>query len=409
MKRVSKLLILISLALPALAQVPVAPIVQPHVTFVNASGDPCAACSLYSYVAGTTTPLPTYTDSSGTSQNTNPIVLDAAGGAQIWLGTSSYKLILKDSNGTTIWTVDNVNGSTSLPCSTVGAIQIANSTASGLTCDPTITINTLNHTINVGTLPANHVSIGATTTPTAWTFDTSSPATALASLGALGDGSGTTTPNQLAISTSSAHVIGYTVTIPDGVKAITRGPTDNSTNPATTAYVANPGGISPTALVVNGGSTVTDNQGTGAKVQHSTGATTNGDAVIFDASGDTVDSGSPPALVTTPKTCVSTGCYRINGDGTIEEWGTVSVGPSGNAYNTATVTFPHAFPTQAVLTGNTVGEASFSGDPTTPPCVQVQSASLAGGTFFMARCIIASAGGGNFDNTLTLNWHAIGY
>lgn len=408
MKRVSKLLILISLSLPVLAQVPVAPIVQPHVTFVNASGEPCSACSLYSYAAGTTTPQPTYTDSSGTSQNTNPIILDPAGGAQIWLGTSSYKLILQDSNGTTIWTVNNVNGSTSLPCATVGAIQIANNTASALTCDPTITINAVNHTINVGTLPANHVTIGAVSTPTAWTFDTTSPATALASLGALGDGAGTTTPNQLALSTSSAHVIGYSSSIPAGITAITASPSDNSTKPATTAYVATPGAINPTSVQVASGTAITDNQGNGAKVQHSTGSTTNGDAAIFDSNGNAIDSGSPPALVTTPRTCPS-GCYRINGDGTIEEWGTVTVGPSGNSYNTATITFPHAFTTQAVLTGNTVGEASFSGDPTTPPCVQVQSASLTGGTFFMARCIIASAGGGNFDNSLTLNWHAIGY
>ena len=35
---------------------------------------------LYSYVAGSTTPAPTYTDSTGVTANTNPIVLNARGG-----------------------------------------------------------------------------------------------------------------------------------------------------------------------------------------------------------------------------------------------------------------------------------------------------------------------------------------
>jgi hypothetical protein len=61
------------------AQVPVAPIIQPHNTFVDQSGLPCAGCSLYSYIAGTTIAQPTYTDASGGVQNTNPIVLSVQG------------------------------------------------------------------------------------------------------------------------------------------------------------------------------------------------------------------------------------------------------------------------------------------------------------------------------------------
>jgi hypothetical protein len=164
------------------AQVPVAPGAIPRVTFVDASGNPCAGCTLQSFAAGTTTPLPTFTDSTGTSQNTNPIILDASGGAFIWFGSNSYKLILKDALGNIIWTVDHVTSSGALPCSSANAVQSANSAVNGLTCDPTITINTTTHTINIGTLPPNHVSIGALGTPTLWNFDTTTPATALASL-----------------------------------------------------------------------------------------------------------------------------------------------------------------------------------------------------------------------------------
>lgn len=91
------------------AQVTVSPVVNPHVTFVDASGAPCAGCTLASFTAGTTTPTPTYTDSTGGPQNTNPIVLSVQGGANIWVNTAvSYKFVLKDTSGTTIWTVDNV-------------------------------------------------------------------------------------------------------------------------------------------------------------------------------------------------------------------------------------------------------------------------------------------------------------
>jgi hypothetical protein len=103
------------LCVPGMAQVAVAPLLQPHQHFVDASGAPCSGCLLYSYVAGTTTPTPTYTDAGGVSQNTNPIVLDVSGAANIWPNTGvSYKYVLKTALGATLWTVDMV-GSASLP------------------------------------------------------------------------------------------------------------------------------------------------------------------------------------------------------------------------------------------------------------------------------------------------------
>jgi len=338
MKRILRLLFPL-LCLSCFAQVPVAPATIPHITFVNGSGQPCASCTLATYIAGTTTPQATYTDSTGTSQNTNPIVLDAAGGANIWLGSNSYKFILKDTTGATIWSVDNVNAGSLFPCSTAGAIQIANSTSTGLTCDPSITINTTTHTINVGTLPTNHVTIGALGAPTSWTFDTTSPATAAASLGLGSIGSGTS--NQIAIYPVNGNNVQGSSTIPDGITAITRAPTDNSTNPATTAYVANPGGISPTALLINGGSTMTGNQGTGALLQHSTGATVTGDCAMFDAAGNTTDSTIP---CTGGAGSIANPGYWTFADGLIFEWATGTTESSGSqAFQT--ISLPHTCPT----------------------------------------------------------------
>jgi len=85
----------------------------PKLQFFDANGAPLAGGLLYTYEAGTTTPLATYTDSTGVSANTNPIVLDSRGEANVWLGTESYKLALYTSASVLIWTVDNIstNGS----------------------------------------------------------------------------------------------------------------------------------------------------------------------------------------------------------------------------------------------------------------------------------------------------------
>lgn len=83
--------------------------------FFDNSGVPLSGGLLYSYQAGTTTPLTTYTSSVGNVAHTNPIVLDAAGrvpGGEIWLDYSyKYKFVVKTSTGTLIATYDNIGGS----------------------------------------------------------------------------------------------------------------------------------------------------------------------------------------------------------------------------------------------------------------------------------------------------------
>lgn len=76
--------------------------------FFDADGAPLVGGLLYTYQAGTTTPLATYTDESGVTPNTNPVVLDANGEAEVWIGIGNYKFILNDSSDVTQWTVDNV-------------------------------------------------------------------------------------------------------------------------------------------------------------------------------------------------------------------------------------------------------------------------------------------------------------
>lgn len=71
---------------------------------------------LFTYAAGTTNKLSTYTDSTGNTANANPIVLDSAGRTPngLWLTDgSSYKFVLAPANDTDpptspIWTEDNI-------------------------------------------------------------------------------------------------------------------------------------------------------------------------------------------------------------------------------------------------------------------------------------------------------------
>ena len=65
---------------------------------------------MYTYTAGTSTPQDTYTDSTGSAANTNPVILDSRGECDLWLEEGvAYKFVLKDSSDVTVWTVDNIN------------------------------------------------------------------------------------------------------------------------------------------------------------------------------------------------------------------------------------------------------------------------------------------------------------
>jgi len=82
----------------------------PKLQFFGSDGLPLVGGKLYTYAAGTTTPLATYTDSTGVTQNTNPVILDATGQAGVWLpDTTTYKYVLKTSADVTLYTVDYVS------------------------------------------------------------------------------------------------------------------------------------------------------------------------------------------------------------------------------------------------------------------------------------------------------------
>ena len=106
----------------------------PKLQFFTAGGIPLVGGHLYTYAAGTSTPLATYTDSSAVTQNPTDIVLDSRGETpnSVWLNGAAYKFVLAnaDASPVTIWTVDNVSADTNLSAyeallaSSAGSAQI---------------------------------------------------------------------------------------------------------------------------------------------------------------------------------------------------------------------------------------------------------------------------------------------
>jgi hypothetical protein len=97
--------------------------------FFTNTGAVLTGGKLYTYAAGTTTPLPSYTTSAGNVARTNPVILDAAGrvpgSGEIWLTPASYKFVLTDSTDVLIATYDNISGLGA------AAFQVQNFTGTG--------------------------------------------------------------------------------------------------------------------------------------------------------------------------------------------------------------------------------------------------------------------------------------
>ena len=83
------------------------------VNFLGTTGLPLAGGKLYTYQAGSSTPLATYQDYNGLIPNANPIILGTDGriSGELWFSAGyNYKLVLKDSADVLIATYDNLYG-----------------------------------------------------------------------------------------------------------------------------------------------------------------------------------------------------------------------------------------------------------------------------------------------------------
>lgn len=108
----------------------------PKAQFLDANGAPLAGGKVFTYAAGTTTPETTYSTGGGIPvANTNPVILDARGEADIFYTENrNYKVVLKTADDVTLWTVDNIRIPGTMAYQNAGSVAITGGTiGSGVT------------------------------------------------------------------------------------------------------------------------------------------------------------------------------------------------------------------------------------------------------------------------------------
>lgn len=82
--------------------------------FFDNNGNPLAGGKIYTCIAGAASTASsnlqtTYTDYNGTTANTNPVILDSSGRANIWGNNAAYKIFIYSSADVLIRSEDNIS------------------------------------------------------------------------------------------------------------------------------------------------------------------------------------------------------------------------------------------------------------------------------------------------------------
>jgi len=193
---------------------------QPKAQFFDANGSPLVGGKVYTYAAGTTTPLATFTDASATTPNTNPVILDSRGECNLWFATAtSYKVVLESATNVLQWSVDNIATYGTIASQNSNNVNITGGTITGVV----LTVNVIGDVSgNAGTV-TNGVYLTATQTLTNKTI------TGLASASTVKDSLGTdytigfrSIPQSLNTTAAASDIgkhlfVSATTTIPSGV------------------------------------------------------------------------------------------------------------------------------------------------------------------------------------------------
>jgi hypothetical protein len=123
---------------------------------IEKDGDPCSGCKVYTYETGTTTAKATYLDRNKAGSQTNPVILDSEGRAEVF-ADGLYKMVIKNADDTSYFDIDGMDygttGGNFVVLSQYGSLAEAvtdiGATNTVLMLDTTDTLNT-----NV-TVPAN--------------------------------------------------------------------------------------------------------------------------------------------------------------------------------------------------------------------------------------------------------------
>jgi hypothetical protein len=122
--------------------------------FTDATGAPLVGGKVYTYGSGGTTPQITYTNSSESTPNANPIILGARGEADIWLVAAvGYRFDVYDASDVLQYTVDNVTSFGNMAFQEPGNVGITGGSITGVNITLTDASTILGQPIGYRTAP----------------------------------------------------------------------------------------------------------------------------------------------------------------------------------------------------------------------------------------------------------------
>lgn len=362
--------------------------------FLDATGAPLVGGLLYTYAAGTTNPQATYTDSSGGTANTNPVVLDSRGEANVWLGSATYKFKLCDADNSELWTVDNI----SAPTASLSPVLSGNVTIDTDSAGPALKIT------QTGTGPVLKVQDSTDPDLTPFIIDssgqvgigTSSPTTALdVSDGSIQLSSGGATRTLLSADASNSTFAA------SGARGLIL-----STNGLTRVTISSAGVVTFSgAVVLSGGATFSGNVAVTGTLSSTSGLTvSSGGAAITGNSTVTGTLGVSSTLTAQNGLAVSTGGATVTAGGLTVTAGGLTVS-SGGAAITGNSNVTGTLGVSSTLTasnGLTVasGGAAITGNSNVTGTLGVSSTLTASNGLTVASGGAAITGNSNVTGTL---------
>lgn len=135
---------------------------DPHPQFFDNNGNPLAGGKIFTFLAGTAIAQVTYTDSTASTPNTNPIILNSAGfptcsgsSCGIYLTNGvSYRIVVQNSLGVQQWVADNVKLVNSAQVGGANT-QVQYNCAGAFCGSPNLTWNNGSQTLTMTTLVVN--------------------------------------------------------------------------------------------------------------------------------------------------------------------------------------------------------------------------------------------------------------
>ena len=371
--------------------------------FFDSNGVPLAAGLLYTYAAGTSTPQATYTTSSGSIANSNPIVLDAAGrvSTEIWLTAGqAYKFVLQTYAAVQIWSFDNITGVNDFSSATATNLTVTGTlTASGTIAGSGFTNYFATPPAIGGTTPANGtftnlLATVSATLPTPGQFDNSTAGATTAFVQrAIGNLSSIITVSTASTLTNAAA--GALIYCTPSANIVITLPPSSGLVVGTQINFVN---INPSTVQLHGnGADVINFIGSGTSVAPV--LLTNDTATLIWTGGVwNVIGGSIEWQYQSARfgSNLSANGYQKLPSGLIVQWGVTT--SSGTSANNAVVSYPTAFPNVTFQTYAVCAGAPTSGSYT----VLSGSATTSNANFTVLL-------NGSVISAVQINWLALGY